>query len=87
MKAAKKKSPFCIRESQGLLGTNAIHALEVAEAHHLELTENFGYVLSKLNSVSGDHYVNLARVVEDLADRVGAAQRRIIELETKILEG
>ena len=61
--------------------------LEKAEQHHAQMTQNFGYVLAKLRTIGGKHYDDLSLVVNDMADRVDAAHRRVLNLESKIMEG
>lgn len=67
-------------------GVNAIILLQNAEAHHLQLANNFGYVLSKLNVTGGRHHVVLEQITVDLAERVEAAHERVLNLERVITE-
>lgn len=61
--------------------------LQIAEAHHLELADNLGYILTKLGNVGGKHYDQLSKVVDELVDRVDASYRRVKNLEKSIMEG
>jgi len=67
-------------------GKTAIVMLQNAEAHHLQLANNFGYCLSKLNTIGGVHHDILQNITNDLAERVDAAHKRVLNLETAISE-
>jgi len=87
VQTSKKRSAFDGKGPKGVSGPNAVRMLQTAEQHHLELADNFAYVLEKLSRVGGKHYVDLSNVVDDLANRVKAAHDRVLNLEKVILEG
>lgn len=66
-------------------GKTAIVMLQNAESHHLQLANNFGYVLSKLNVVGGRHHEQLETITSDLSDRLAASHERVLNLEKAII--
>lgn len=85
---SKKRAQFTFKDpGERELGTKSLRMLQSAEAHHLELVENFGYVLGKLSTVGGKYHDELSKICEDLAERINAAQQRVLNLEKAMLEG
>lgn len=73
-----------VRKGAGMMGENSMKMIQMAETHHMELAENYGYVLSKLGNTGGKYHEQLSRLVADMGERIEASHQRILNMEKMI---